>query len=354
MALSSSRLGSRLGSLDRAIHEQHRCLLPPLTQYTRKQDVLSLLRGPLESKTGGSLHTFGSCENGLWTRGSDVDGCLVVSECDSRAFWLSKLKVASSVIRRTGVVERSSLVGSVQMVQSARVPVAKVFDKEGVNVLDLSINNTAALDNSALVSLFGRLDTRFRVLARVVKWWASARGINNRAQGTLSTYTLVLMVAWRMQMKGVLPEWQDMQKSDAKTSTDWGGKYLFENDSEIVNKRWLERTRENSLDRSISCAELFVDFFDFFGSVQSADGVEICSSAPFVKSEDGTLVVRCPLTEKNVNPMTRSSWVGLWKEFSRAREILNSGGDLSKIVDIVPEESAPSLKWSLPPRPQRL
>merc|ERR1712194_47278 len=93
--------------------------------------------------------------------------------------------------------------GTAEVVGQARVPIAKVSDSAGAELCDLSVNNVAALENSRFVRILADLDPRVPRLGRFIKHWASSRRINNRAEGTLSTYTLILQLAYFLQTRNV-------------------------------------------------------------------------------------------------------------------------------------------------------
>ncbi|CAE6958352.1 unnamed protein product [Symbiodinium sp. CCMP2592] len=106
--------------------------------------------------------------------------------------------------------------GSVELVGAARVPVAKIRNSEGDDLCDVSINNVAALENSRFVAAMSSLDSRVPSLGRFIKHWASQRRINNRSEGTLSTYTLILQLFYSLQVRDppVLPRVACMLSQD--------------------------------------------------------------------------------------------------------------------------------------------
>ncbi|PHJ22962.1 polynucleotide [Cystoisospora suis] len=63
----------------------------------------------------------------------------------------------------------------------AQVPIAKVYNAKGEGLVDVSVNNCAALENSMLIQTFGEIDARVRPLGRFIKYWAKQRNINNRS-----------------------------------------------------------------------------------------------------------------------------------------------------------------------------
>eukprot|EP00388_Colpodella_angusta_P008551 GDKJ01023315.1.p1 GENE.GDKJ01023315.1~~GDKJ01023315.1.p1 ORF type:complete len:695 (-),score=140.68 GDKJ01023315.1:162-1982(-) len=86
-------------------------------------------------------------------------------------------------------------------VKNATVPVLKILDR-GHEVCDITINNTDGVENSRLVKLFCDSHPMFAPLCRTVKKLCSYAGVNDRARGTLSTYTIILMVAYYLQTAG--------------------------------------------------------------------------------------------------------------------------------------------------------
>merc|ERR1712232_750872 len=72
---------------------------------------------------------------------------------------------------------------------------------DGAELCDISVNNVAALENSRFVSTLAQLDSRVQCLGRLIKHWASRRRINNRSEGTLSTYTLILQMFFFLQTR---------------------------------------------------------------------------------------------------------------------------------------------------------
>merc|ERR1719384_1951547 len=77
---------------------------------------------------------------------------------------------------------------------------------------DISVNNVLAVVNSRLVGQYVRTDERLRTLGVGLKAWAQARGINDRSRGTVSSFSLVLMLIHFLQRRDppVLPSLQDI------------------------------------------------------------------------------------------------------------------------------------------------
>ncbi|CAE8614002.1 unnamed protein product, partial [Polarella glacialis] len=157
--------------LTQLLLEQDKHLVPTEEQYALKRWLETTLKPLLEKHSGGVFHNFGSCENGFWMEGSDVDACLVIPRCTKKPSWLTKLRLVQSL------AEREKL-GTAEVVRGARVPVAKLVNASGAELVDVSVNNVAALENSRFVGTLARLDPRVPGLGRFIKYWASQRRIN--------------------------------------------------------------------------------------------------------------------------------------------------------------------------------
>ncbi|PFH33197.1 hypothetical protein BESB_083960 [Besnoitia besnoiti] len=186
-------------SLGKELLEIDSRMLPDAHQFVQKQRLLDTLGPLLRQHIGGELVPFGSCANGFWVRGSDVDSCLVLHGCDGRTAQRAKLRVVKELVERHAIGHAT--------VVPAQVPIAKVCSSNGEGLIDVSVNNCAALENSIFVETFGAIDERVRPLGRFIKYWAKQRSINNRAEGTLSTYTLMLQLFFFLQCRSppVLP-----------------------------------------------------------------------------------------------------------------------------------------------------
>eukprot|EP00921_Rhytidocystis_pertsovi_P008524 GHVQ01013954.1.p1 GENE.GHVQ01013954.1~~GHVQ01013954.1.p1 ORF type:complete len:367 (+),score=45.92 GHVQ01013954.1:274-1374(+) len=312
-------------------------LRPLRIQYRRKAELVAKIKPILESASNGQLQTFGSCENGFWIRASDVDACLVVKNCASKAACVSKLRMVSKLLRDNNIGDT--------IVISAQVPIAKAVDpKTKDTVCDLSINNTAALENSLLTGTLSRVDHRVQPLGRFIKHWAMSRKINDRSQGTLSTYALLLQLFYFLQVTSppILPLYQDIEivqpAASGECSHDWMSGQLrkppFVTDVRKVNEELFLGYNKNKQ----SLGELIFDFFQLFGDDKFGGGdigatVQIYDGS-ITDNDLGVLALICPITKKNVNPFKRRAWSLLHAEFKRAKEMLEENRSLAEICEV--------------------
>lgn len=146
------------------------------------------------------LFLVGSSLNGFGARSSDGDLCLVVKEepvnQKTEARHILTLVHKHFCTRLSGYIERPQLI-------RAKVPIVKFRDKVSCVEFDLNVNNTVGIRNTFLLRTYAYLENRVRPLVLVIKKWASHHEINDASRGTLSSYSLVLMVLHYLQ---TLPE----------------------------------------------------------------------------------------------------------------------------------------------------
>ncbi|TWW60076.1 Poly(A) RNA polymerase GLD2 [Takifugu flavidus] len=83
----------------------------------------------------------------------------------------------------------------------AKVPILR-FREKGSNLeFDLNVNNTVGIRNTFLLRAYSYADRRIKPMILVVKKWARHHQINDASKGTLSSYTLVLMVLNYLQTR---------------------------------------------------------------------------------------------------------------------------------------------------------
>ncbi|KAM8961854.1 poly(A) RNA polymerase GLD2 [Pelodytes ibericus] len=141
------------------------------------------------------LYLVGSSLNGFGTRSSDADLCLVVKEepinQKTEAMHILSL-LQKHFYTRLSYIERPQLI-------RAKVPIVKFRDKVSGVEFDLNVNNVVGIRNTFLLRTYAHMENRVRPLVLVVKKWASHYGINDASRGTLSSYSLVLMVLHYLQ-----------------------------------------------------------------------------------------------------------------------------------------------------------
>ncbi|NXD06991.1 GLD2 polymerase, partial [Nothocercus nigrocapillus] len=144
------------------------------------------------------LFLVGSSLNGFGTRSSDGDLCLVVKE--EPVNQKTEARHILSLVQKLFSTKLCNYIERPQLIR-AKVPIVKFRDK--VRQFDLNVNNVVGIRNTFLLRTYAYIENRVRPLVLVVKKWASFHDINDASRGTLSSYSLVLMVLHYLQ---TLPE----------------------------------------------------------------------------------------------------------------------------------------------------
>ena len=303
-------------------------LSAPREQFEELGEILTQLDTQVKSRLPITrIAPFGSCSNGLWTKASDVDLTMIIPRCNNKIKIINKLKTVRSLLKHTMAVSTPL---EFSVVENARIPVLKITKTDGdslIREIDISVNNLSGIENSLLVKNWCDMDDRFVPLARCIKHWAKKRGINDRAKGTLSTYTILLQVVFLLQVKNVIPKFSTYAKP-----------HILEKNDEFFELNGVERELPFQLcessrhdPKSDKIHNLFADFFNLFGDNAMLEGVEIVDGE-IVSRGGGVLVMRCPLTGKDVNVMNSSAWNLIHAEYKRARDLINHGATLDELV----------------------
>ncbi|NXF54111.1 GLD2 polymerase, partial [Oceanites oceanicus] len=166
------------------------------------------------------LFLVGSSLNGFATRSSDGDLCLVVKEEPIPTFFFNfntvfqvnqktEARRILSLVQKLFSTKLCNYIERPQLIR-AKVPIVKFRDK--VRQFDLNVNNVVGIRNTFLLRTYAYIENRVRPLVLVVKKWASFHDINDASRGTLSSYSLVLMVVHYLQTlpEPILPSLQKM------------------------------------------------------------------------------------------------------------------------------------------------
>ncbi|KAI9296944.1 Nucleotidyltransferase [Neoconidiobolus thromboides FSU 785] len=126
---------------------------------------------------------FGSSENGLGMKMSDVDICILTP-------WdgFNDVRLLAELLKRNGF-------SNINCISQAKVPIIKAWDPQLKLACDINVNNPLAIHNTELIKCYVNIDPRVQPLAITIKYWAKQRVLNDAAAGgTLSTYSWVNLI----------------------------------------------------------------------------------------------------------------------------------------------------------------
>lgn len=200
------------------------------------------------------LYIVGSSLTGFGSRKSDADMCLVISndQDDQQPPATTILNRVARLLRKTGWC-----VGGRPQVIRAKVPIVRFRDHATGVEVDMNVNNVVGLRNTRLLRCYAQLDPRTAPLVLAVKAWASGHNINEAKHGTLSSYSLALMVIQYLQCgcePAVLPSLQKMQPD----------RFCSEGDVRLLRLGEAPPPWRSANTQSLGA--LFVGFLDFFAN----------------------------------------------------------------------------------------
>ncbi|XP_063521509.1 poly(A) RNA polymerase GLD2 isoform X2 [Pongo pygmaeus] len=276
---------------------------------------------PLESR----LFLVGSSLNGFGTRSSDGDLCLVVKEepvnQKTEARHILTLVHKHFCTRLSGYIERPQLI-------RAKVPIVKFRDKVSCVEFDLNVNNIVGIRNTFLLRTYAYLENRVRPLVLAIKKWASHHQINDASRGTLSSYSLVLMVLHYLQTlpEPILPSLQKIYPESFSPAIQ----LHLVHQAPCNVPPYLSKNESNLGDLLLGFLKYYATEFDWNSqmiSVREAkaiprpDGIEwrnkyICVEEPF----DGTNTARA-VHEKQKFDMIKDQFLKSWHRLKNKRDL---------------------------------
>lgn len=322
----------------------------PSDHAAEQAEVVRVLESASNAAMDGvSVMVFGSATTGTCLPTSDLDVCLVIPGCASRKAHTRALRNIGSKLRQSSGAKRR-----VEPIFGAEVPILRwVPRRPGLRTCDISVNNGLAVANSALLSQYARLDVRVQALMLAVKAWARGRGINNRSQGTLSSFALIMMLVHFLQRRRVLPSLQDIAISKKQLPVFCQGTDCrFATRLEDIEEG-LKSVRGAHGPNDDSVGVLLHGFFQFFGYEYDIGSIAIRDTRKFLPSErqeDTYLFVDNPFEPgKDVANVEPRFYTRIREEFRRAHVLLDGGEGFSKVCETAPAFGEDPLRGPLVP-----
>ncbi|KAM9253409.1 poly(A) RNA polymerase GLD2 isoform 1-T1 [Dugong dugon] len=275
------------------------------------------------------LFLVGSSLNGFGTRSSDGDLCLVVKE-EPCFFQVNQKTEARHILtlvhkhfctRLSGYIERPQLI-------RAKVPIVKFRDKVNCVEFDLNVNNIVGIRNTFLLRTYAYLENRVRPLVLVIKKWASHHEINDASRGTLSSYSLVLMVLHYLQTlpEPILPSLQKTYPESFSPAIQ----LQLVHQAPCNIPPYLSKNESNLGDLLLGFLKYYATEFDWDSQMISVheakaiprpDGIEwrnkyICIEEPF----DGKNTARA-VHEKQKFDMIKDQFLKSWQRLQNKRDL---------------------------------
>ena len=160
---------------------------------------------------------YGSLANGFPTNKSDIDVVVNLPAYVSGELDESDPKNLDALNSLFSSLQTKFPEYEFTKIETARVPILKA--KRGEIEIDISFNHEVVIANSALLLAYSSMSPKVRQLVVLIKYWAKQRDVNDSLQGTLSSYSYVLLVIAYLQKIYCLP---DLQKNCPERLCDHG------------------------------------------------------------------------------------------------------------------------------------
>lgn len=344
-AISTTRANRKdLDLLEEQLLENYARLRPTKESDRLRARIVKDIQRHLDYEyptVGFLVELFGSGGNGLYFPGSDSDIC---------AYYSTIPPIRTVDIRQLAkTLYRARWCRNVLCIAHAKVPVIKMIHSSTGLPVDISIENTIAIENTRLIRLYMILDARVKPLAFALKVWCKARCISHPEEGSLSSYSWTLMLIHYLQRTSppVLPNLQPRDGDFEAFNHSYNGR--------LIECLYDENPTFQSSNTSM-VSELFVGFFNYYASFDydalvinlkpefhpssssSGDWDEI---APLRKAEKGradwerkSIAIEDPFIDDRNTAVGCSTHLASWTidEIQRASRILRSGGSFADIV----------------------
>lgn len=283
-----------------------------------------------------TINLFGSAVNGFAQKQSDVDIVLLVKEQGheetSKSHCIKWLREVRTALKSSGIFVPHSLISS------ARVPVLQLLHKHADRAVDISINHTDGMMNSYLLRTYATWDPRIVGLGLRVKSWAKTREVYGAREGWPSSYDLILLVLFFLQVSDfALPcigaRSGDSDQKGILAQHDWR---KGEPENGAFQQAILEQGREDVLKHHRACPtsldQLWFFFLNFYANTfdWGKEVVSVRLGQRLARDHEAFARLQCSgmpigmvldiedpiLPERNLNCHFRSEWHA--QEFKKA------------------------------------
>lgn len=157
------------------------------------------------------LFLFGSSKNGFGFRNSDMDICMTLGNRTKE-----EVDAVEVITKLAKLLKKHNDCKNVLPITTAKVPIVKFFLRSCQREADISLYNVLALENTAMLATYAKLDDRVATLGYTVKVFAKVCDIGDASKGSLSSYAYILMMLHYLQQcrPPVIPVLQSLYEEE--------------------------------------------------------------------------------------------------------------------------------------------
>ncbi|XP_006659702.1 protein HESO1-like [Oryza brachyantha] len=260
-----------LPTLEDLLIEIYATLRPKPDDYEQRHLMIGVFNKIAEEIFGKRkgfpvVEAFGSFTMDLFTPKSDLDLSINFNaDFDSQFARKDKISVIRKLAKVLHAHQRNGRCHGVLPVVTAKVPVLKVIDKGTGVECDISVENKDGMSRSVIFKLISSIDERLQILCYLMKFWAKAHDVNCPRDRTMSSMTIISLVAFHLQTRRppLLPAFSALLKDGSDFTSIQKNVSLFEG--------FGSRNKE-------SVAELFVSLMSKLLSVEGLWEQGLCAS----------------------------------------------------------------------------
>ncbi|CAM0883544.1 unnamed protein product [Alopecurus aequalis] len=280
-----------------------------------------------------AVRPFGSFASKLYAKSGDLDVSVQLS--NHSGFPTSEKQKKKALIELGRALQTKGIARDVQFILDARVPVLKYVSNHFGISCDISIDNLPGRIKSRVLYLISTLDDRIGDMVLLVKEWARAQNINDPKTGTLSSYTLCILVLIHFQncKPAILPPLKEIfYASIAEGSGGFNEKHFHQ----IWEENMAKLRRQNIGQRNqSSLSDLLATFFEQKSTYYTR---QLKQTQEMAKSS--CRIVDDPFDISDKAAMITVDVPGLWRiasAFERANYIINScqPADVSELISLL-------------------
>jgi DNA polymerase sigma len=304
------------------------------SDFTRINSLLNSVCGRVITK--GKVSPFGSAVNGFWTPHSDIDFNvkLPAHVGDPRIIQIDALRVIAAELKK---IKNSRVDARYQ----SKIPVLKWSVNLGDSVrrdytVDVSVSNNLAVYNSSLLRSYACSHESIYPVGIALKFWAQSRGFNDRSHGTLSSFSLMLMLINFLQKEGIV---KDLQSTGAIRNIPLvkcegrDVRFLGMTSEEVKELPFVPDVIISDASSKGDHGQILHDFIGYYAWEYKKQKIRITLSEEddyFLKDEDFEWWISNPFEpEKDVANIRDK--VLIRREFQRAAEMIQEGKSWLKI-----------------------
>ncbi|CAL2257528.1 unnamed protein product [Prunus armeniaca] len=195
-----------ISKLDTLLNDAYAIRRPKPIDYHNRRDLIRILNAITKELYGNSgnspvVEGFGSFVMDMFSIGSDLDLSVNFGNIVGTFPRDMKIKILRKFAKKFYSLQREGHVIGVQAIMTARVPIIKFIDCGTGIECDLSVENRDGIQKSKILHIISGIDERFQKLSFLMKAWAKAHNINSPKDRTLSSLSIIQLVAFHLQTR---------------------------------------------------------------------------------------------------------------------------------------------------------